>query len=448
MRTWIKNPLAVWTANGSDAAAGIVVDANNIVELVGGGDAPRERPDQVFDAEGLVITPGLINTHHHFYQTLTRAHPAALDKELFPWLRALYPIWARLTEEDIALSTELAIAELMLSGCTTTVDHHYLFTDALSSAIDRQVDAAVRTGMRVVLTRGSMSFGQSQGGLPPDHVVQDAEDILCDSERLIEEHHDPRPGAMVRVALAPCSPFSVSPELMRDTAALARRNGCLLHTHLAETEDESEYCVSRFGKRPVEFLEDIGWLADDVWVAHGIHFTAEEIERLGTAQVGVTHCPHSNMLLSSGVCRTLELASAGAPIGLGVDGSASNDANNLIQEVRQAFLLQRLRYGAERVSHLDALHWATAGGAQLLRRADIGQIAVGMCADLALFDLEETRFSGSGDPVAALVLCGAHRARHVMIDGTWRVQDGRLIDVDLSALRHAHGSAAQRLLAA
>ncbi len=448
MRTWIKNPLVVWTGSASIAAAGIVVDQDTIVELVAEGEAPSVAPDQEFDADGLVVTPGLINTHHHFYQTLTRAHPGALDKALFPWLRALYPVWANLTEDDIALSTELAVAELMLSGCTTTVDHHYLFTDALANAIDVQVEVTARSGMRTVLTRGSMSLGQSAGGLPPDRVVQSEDDILDDSERLIDKYHDPRPGAMTRVALAPCSPFSVSSELMRDSAELARRHGCLLHTHLAETEDEGEYCKSRFGKRPVELLDDLGWLADDVWVAHGIHFTNEEIARLGAAGVGISHCPNSNMVLSSGVCPTLELEAAGAPIGLGVDGSASNDANNMIQEVRQAFLLQRLHFGAERVSHEHALRWGTMGGAELLRRADIGQIVVGARADLALFDLDEDRFSGSGDPVAALVLCGAHRVSHLMVDGKWRVRDRRLLDADVGALRDAHRRAARRLIAA
>ena len=448
MRTWIKNPLAVWTGNGSNAAAGIVVDDETIVEVVAEGDVPAVAPDEEFDAAGLVVTPGLVNTHHHFYQTLTRAHPAALDKALFPWLRSLYPVWGRLSEDDIALSTELAVAELMLSGCTTTVDHHYLFTDALAHAIDVQVEVAARRGMRTVLTRGSMSRGQSTGGLPPDSVVQSEDDILADSERLIAKYHDPHPGAMTRVALAPCSPFSVSPELMRDSAELARRHGCLLHTHLAETEDESEYCVSRFGNRPVEFLDELGWLADDVWVAHGIHFTDDEVQRLGAAGVGVSHCPSSNMVLASGVCRTLELEAAGVAIGLGVDGSASNDANNMIQEVRQAFLLQRLHFGAERISHENALRWATLGGAALLRRADIGQISVGARADLALFDLDEDRFSGSGDPVAALVLCGAHRAAHLMVNGEWRVRDHNLLDADVASLRDEHRSAARRLTAA
>lgn len=447
MRTWIKNPLAVWTGNDRAADNGIVVADGVISELLAGSKRPAEPVDREFDASGLVVLPGLVNCHHHFCQTLTRAFPAALDQELFPWLRALYPVWAGLEADDISVATELALAELMLSGCSTTSDHHYLFTDAIHDAIDVQVDAARRLGIRVVLTRGSMSVGRSQGGLPPDHVVQDAEAILLDSERLIARYHDAAPGAMLQIALAPCSPFSVSTELMRETAALARKHGVLLHTHLGETEDEDEYCVRQFNQRPVDYLDDVGWLADDVWLAHGIHFTADEITRLGAAGIGISHCPHSNMLLSSGICRTRELEAAGAVIGLGVDGSASNDSSNLMQEVRQAFLLQRLHYGAAHVSHHDALRWATRGGAALLHRPELGELAPGHCADLALFDLDELRFSGAGDPLAALVLCGAHRVRHLMIGGEWRVSDGAIPGLDLAALRARHQHAATALTA-
>lgn len=445
MRTWIKNPLTVWTGGDAAADGGLIVDGGFIAEVLAAGQTPSAAVDREFDASGLVVLPGLINCHHHFYQTLTRAHPAALGKELFPWLVALYPLWGRLERGDIEVSTELALAELMLSGCSTTVDHHYLFTDAIADAIDVQAATAERLGMRVVLTRGSMSVGASGGGLPPDSVVQDAERILADSERLLDAYHDRERGAFLQVALAPCSPFSVSPELMRDTADLARRHGVLLHTHLGETEDENDYCLSRFGKRPVDYLADLGWLDDDVWLAHGIHFDDDEVRRLGAAGVGVSHCAHSNMVLSSGICRTLELERAGAPVGIGVDGSASNDASNLMQEVRQAFLLQRLHYGAAEVGHLDALRWATGGGARVLNRDDLGALAPGRCADIALFDLDELRFSGHGDPLAALVLCGAHRVRHLMVGGEWRVVDGELPGIDLAALRARHQRAAARL---
>jgi len=445
LRTWIKNPLAVWTGNDTSANNGIVVEGGTIVELLDGGASPVYRVDAEFDASDLVVLPGLVNCHHHFYQTLTRAFPLALDKELFPWLVALYPVWAGLDDECIAISTELALAELMLSGCSTSSDHHYVFTDRIATAIDVQVAVAKRLGARVVLTRGSMSLGKSNGGLPPDRVVQDADIILAESERLISDYHDPERNAFIQIALAPCSPFSVTPELMRDSAAIARQHGVLLHTHLGETEDENEFCRSRFGKRPLEYLAELGWLNDDVWLAHGIHFDDDEVARLGAAATGIAHCPSSNMVLASGICRVGDLEAEGAPVGLGVDGSASNDCSNMMQEVRQAFLLQRIRAGADSISHNDALRWGTQGGARVLRRADIGSLAPGQCADLALFDLEELRFSGSGDPVAALVLCGAHRVRHLMIGGEWRVTNGEIPGVDLGKLRSEHRRSAARL---
>ncbi len=447
LRTWIKQPLAIWTGNDSAADAGIIIEDGMIAELLSTGSEPSAPVDQTFDASDLVVLPGLINCHHHFYQTLTRAYPAALDRELFAWLRALYPVWAGLDSDAVAVSTELALAELMLSGCTLTSDHHYLFTDDILDAIDVQASVGERLGIRLTMTRGSMSVGESDGGLPPDHVVQDADTILADSERLIGRYHDAAAGAQLQVALAPCSPFSVSEELMRDTATLARQHGVLLHTHLAETDDENNYCLSKFGKRPLDYLADLDWLGDDVWLAHGIHFNDDEIARLGKAGVGISHCPNSNMVLASGTCRTLELEAAGSPIGLGVDGSASNDANNAIQEVRQAFLLQRLHYGSAKVSHLDAFRWATAGGARLLGRDDLGELAIGRCADLAFFDLNETRFSGHGDPLAALLLCGAHRVRHLMIHGEWRVENYELSGIDLEALQARHREAAARLAA-
>ena len=446
MRTWIKNPLAVWTGSDTDASNGIVVDGSTIVELLGVGAPPATSVDVEFDASGLVVLPGLINCHHHFYQTLTRAFPAALNKELFPWLTELYPVWACLDEDSIAIATELALAELMLSGCTTASDHHYLFTDTTTAAIDVQVAVARRLGCRVTLTRGSMSLGKSDGGLPPDRVVQSADDILAESERLVNAYHERDEDAFVQIALAPCSPFSVTPELMRDTAELARKHNVLLHTHLGETRDENEFCLSRYGKRPLDYLADLGWLAGDVWLAHGIHFEDNEVARLGAAATGIAHCPSSNMVLASGICRAQELEAAGAPIGLGVDGSASNDCSNMMQEVRQAFLLQRLHYGAANISHDDALRWGTDGGARILHRPELGTIAAGKCADLALFDLDELRFSGSGDPVAALVLCGAHRVRHLMIGGDWRVEDGELPGVDLDELRNRHGQLAIKLV--
>ena len=446
--TWIKQPAAVFTANELDAGGGVVVRGDRIVELVGRGTEPDTPPDNMFDASGKVLLPGLVNGHHHFYQTLTRAFPSALNKPLFGWLKTLYPVWANLTEEAVAVSTRLALAELMLSGCTTASDHHYLFSAALTRAIDVQVEAAHALGMRVVLTRGSMSLSVEDGGLPPRSVTEPESTILTESERLIRCYHDATPHAMCQIALAPCSPFSVTPDLMRETARLARVHGVRLHTHLGETMDENEYCVAKFGMRPLDYLEDVDWLADDVWLAHGIHFTKEEIARLGAAGTGICHCPSSNMVLASGICPVHELLSAGARVGLGVDGSASNDSSNLMQEVRQALLIGRLRYGAESVTHQSVLRLATRGSADLLGRPELGELRPGAAADVALFGLDELRFSGHGDPLAALVLCGASRVSDLMIAGVWRVRDGELLDVDLDALAHEHRHIAEGLVAA
>ncbi|TKB06791.1 8-oxoguanine deaminase [Desulforhopalus sp. IMCC35007] len=447
-KIWIKNPLAVYTLNGADADGGIVVTQNQIVELVPKGSEPKAPCDAIFDASKHVVLPGLINTHHHFYQTLTRAVPAACGKELFDWLKVLYNIWAKLTPAHIEISSRLALAELLLSGCTTASDHHYVFPAGLEHAIDLQIAEAAKLGIRVALTRGSMSLSIEDGGLPPKSVVQSDEVILTDSERLIKRYHQPDPGAMVQLILAPCSPFSVSEALMAETARLARRHGVRLHTHLAETHDETSYCVDIFGVRPVDYLERVGWLKGDVWLAHGIQFEPEEISRLGAAGVGVSHCPSSNMVLASGICSTLDLEAAGCPVGLGVDGSASNDCSNIMQEVRQALLLQRLKYGAGRVSHLDALRWGTQGSARCLGRDDLGEISPGKQADLALFTLDELRFSGSGDPLAALVMCGAHRADYVMVAGKWVVKEGEIPGLDLEQLMSEHSGLAKNLLMA
>lgn len=445
MNLWIKNPLAVLTDDSLDATGGVVVQGGKIAELVSRGKQPTGTVDRVFDATSHVVLPGLINTHHHFYQTLTRACPAALNKELFPWLKSLYPIWAGLTEEMIHVATRLAAAELLLSGCTTTSDHHYIFPQAAPEALDIQVDAIKQIGIRAILTRGSMSLGEDEGGLPPRNTIQDEDTILTDCERVIDRYHDPDAGAMMQVALAPCSPFSVSEELMRATAVLARQKQVRLHTHLAETRDENDFCLNQFGRRPVDYLEQVGWLQSDVWLAHGIHFTDQEIARLGRAGVGICHCPSSNMILGSGICRSRELEQAGCPLGLGVDGSASNDGSNMIQEVRQALLLQRLRYGSAEITHFDALRWATTGSARCLGRDDIGKIAPGKQADLALFTLDAARFSGAGDPLAALLLCGAHQADYVMVAGKWRIENGRLSQTDLPDLLREHEKIARGL---
>ena len=441
-RLWIRNPLA---CSDPGAAGGIVVTRKRIVEKVAGGQQPHQPVNETFDASGHVLLPGLVNTHHHFYQTLTRAYSPALNKELFPWLTTLYDVWANLNDSQMALASELAMVELLMSGCTTVADHHYVFSGALVNAIDCQVETAQRLGVRAALTRGSMSVGRDDGGLPPQTVVQDEQTIVEDSQRLIDRYHQRAEGAMTTIALAPCSPFSVSRELMRESARLAEKNDVCLHTHLAETEDETAYCQKLFGMRPLDYLEDSGWLTDRTWLAHGIHFNDDEIQRLGRAGTGIAHCPSSNMVLGSGLCRTLELEAAGSPVGLAVDGSASSDHSNLASEMRQALLLGRLRYSPSQVTHEAVIRWATEGSARCLGRTDIGGLEPGQQADLALFKLDEPRFSGAENPLAALLLCGAHRADRVMVAGRWRVTGGQPCDVDLDALMARHDEAARQL---
>ena len=440
MRLWIKDPLAI-LAQGAER--GLVVEGTRIVELVARGKTPSTPVGASFNAARHVVLPGLVNTHHHFYQTLTRAHPQAINQDLFPWLVALYPIWARLKPAHLRVAVRLALTELMLSGCTTAADHHYLFPPGLEHAIDIEVEEARKLGLRMTVSRGSMNRSQKDGGLPPDEVVQDEDTILADSERVLKLFHDPRPGADIRIALAPCSPFSVTKRLMAESAALAERHDCQLHTHLCETKDEERFCQEMYGMRPVNLLEQTGWMSPRTWLAHGVHFNAQEIGRLGRAGVGVSHCAASNMVLASGICPTKDLEAAGAPVGLGVDGSASNDSSNIMEAVRHALMIGRLRYGASAVTHLDVLRWATEGSARCLGRDDIGRIAVGLEADLALFTLAEPRFSGAHDPLAALVLCGAHRADRVMVAGQWRVIDGAPVGVDLPALLAEHRAAAR-----
>ncbi|MGF1698987.1 8-oxoguanine deaminase [Photobacterium makurazakiensis] len=442
---WLKNPLAIYTGTHYDANGGVVVRGNTVIELVANGQSPHHPIDAVIDASQHVITPGLINAHHHFYQTLTRAYPDALNKELFNWLQSLYPVWAGLDEDMMSVATELALVEMMMSGCTTASDHHYLIPTGLEHAIDLQVEAAQKLGIRAIFTRGSMSLGEDDGGLPPRHTIQTEDAIVDDSLRLIRSYHQRDAGAMTQIALAPCSPFSVTTELMKETAYIAKQENVMMHTHLCETIDEEDFCLERFGYRPVDYLEEVGWLNNRTWLAHGIHFNDEEIQRLGKANIGISHCPTSNMMLASGICRNNELEAAGVSIGLGVDGSASNDGSNMIAEVRMAMYLQRLRYGSANVSHFDALRWATAGSAKAMGRDDIGTLAVGKQADIAMFKLDDIRFSGSHDPLAALLLCGAQQADRVMINGQWRVHDGQVIGVDIDQLLTRHRKAAMRL---
>ena len=439
MRLWIKDPIAILAAG---AERGVVVEDGQIAECVARGQSPAIRADASFDASRHVVLPGLVSAHHHFYQTLTRAHPAGLGKDLIPWLIAMERVWDRMTPEALRIAVRMALVELMLSGCTTAADHHNLFPPGLEDAIDIEVEEAMRLGLRMTVSRGSMGISEKDGGLQPDSIVQDSDTILKDSERVLRLYHDRNPGAMIRVALAPCSPLAVPRRVMEGSAELAERFGARLHCHLCQSPDEDVYAMQAFGKRSVDILEEAGWLGSRTWVAHGIYFNPAEIERLGRAGVGVAHCAASDMLFAQGICPTKDLEAAAAPIGLGVDGSASNDSSNMMEAVRHSLMLGRLRYGAS-VTHLDALRWATEGAARCLGRDDIGAIAPGMQADLALFTLDEPRFSGAHDPIAALVLCGAYRADRVMVAGRWRVTDGKPEGVDLAALIARHKSAAR-----
>ncbi len=429
---------------------------DGFIEQVGPTGSLPETADEVLDLDGFIVLPGLVNTHHHFYQTLTRAVPAAQDANLFNWLKTLYPIWARMTAEDIYVSTQTALAELVLSGCTTASDHLYLFPNG--SSLDDEIAAALEVGVRLQASRGSMSLGESKGGLPPDSVVDTEDDILADSVRLIERYHDPRPGAMTQIVLAPCSPFSVTSELMRQSARLARLYGVHLHTHLAETQDEEAFCRQMFGHRPVAYMESVDWVGEDVWFAHSVHVNTEEIGVYARTGCGVAHCPSSNMRLGSGIAPLQEYMQAGVKVGLGVDGSASNDSSHLLAEARQAMLLARLRAGLMGASlstedapplltARKALELATRGGAAVLGRTDIGSLEAGKCADFFAIRLDKLAYAGGlHDPVAAVLFCAPQGVDLSVIGGKMVVKDGQLLTVDVPHLVERHNQAAHRLL--
>lgn len=442
MKTWIKNPKAILADNAEN---GVVIENDKIIELVGKGQLPSFIIDKTIDASDLVVIPGLVSTHHHYYQTLTRAYSDSLDKELFAWLTTLYDVWGNLTPESLYTSSKTAMAELLLSGCTTSADHHYVFPRGLENATDIQVMAAKEMGMRSMLTRGSMNLSKKDGGLPPDCVVQSEDDILADCERVINKYHETHEGAMIQIALAPCSPFSVTKSIMEKTAVLAKKHNVMMHTHLSETEDENKFCEKMFGCRPIDYLDQVGWLNDKTWLAHAIHYTDEELVRLGKAGVGMSHCASSNMILSSGVFRSIAAEKAGCKVSLAVDGSASNDHSNMMLELRQAFLLQRL-HNSSAISHKNVLRWGTLGGAQTLGRNDIGELKVGKQADIAMYKLDEIQFWGADDPLAALVICGATRADKVMVAGKMKVEGGILVDVDMEQLRKDHRKAQYSLI--
>ena len=393
-------------------------------------DAPEAR---VIDASSCLIIPGLINTHHHLYQTLQRNIPAVQNAELFDWLKTLYRVWQHLTPEAVRVGTLLGCGELLKTGCTTSLDQHYIFPRGLDEdLIGIQVEAAGRLGIRFHPTRGSMSRGQSQGGLPPDSVVQDEKTILKDCIQVIERHHDPAPFSMTRVAISPCSPFSVSRELLVETVRLARDKGVLCHTHVAETGDEETYCQEIYGMRPLELMEDVGWMGPDISFAHGIHFTDPELDRLAGAGTAVAHCPTSNMRLGSGVARVPEMMARGITVGLAVDGSASNDSSDMIGEMRNGLLVHRLTFGAAAMTARDMLYLATRGGARLLGRPELGSLEVGQAADLAMIDMNRMEYTGAlSDPLAALIFSGIdHTVTLTLVNGQIVVEDGRLVHVD------------------
>ncbi len=414
----------------------VLIDGGMIVEVCPSQDAGSGAVDQVIDASEHLVIPGLVNTHHHLYQSLTRGLKGVQDAGLFDWLGALYPRWGRIDYQAVKMAAQVSIAELLLSGCTTTSDHHYLFPRGSDVRLEAVLEAAESLGIRLHACRGSMSVGASKGGLPPDDCVEGEDEILKDCRRVLERFHDDRLGSMRRIDLAPCSPFSVSVELLRDTAALARERCVLLHTHAAETQDEEEYCRQRFGMRPIEWLETIGWLGPDVYLAHCVHLTDADITHLAATQTGIVHCPCSNMRLGSGIAPVARLLKAGAKVGLGVDGSSSNDGGHLLAEARQALLLQRAAHGAGALSVAEAFRMATLGGAAVLSRRELGNIEEGCAADIAMFRRDDVALAGAveHDPLGALILGHVGRADRVLVNGQTVVKEGQVVGIDLGAL--------------
>lgn len=453
----VKNATLIVTMDGENRElkdAAIFCRDGFIEQICAQADLPQTA-DRVIDLRDHIILPGLVNTHHHFYQTLTRALPACQDANLFNWLTALYLIWARMTPDDIFLSTQTALAELALSGCTTASDHLYLFPNG--SKLDDQIEAAAQIGMRLHASRGSMSLGQSQGGLPPDSVVDTEENILADSERLILRYHDPNPGSKLQIVLAPCSPFSVTGELMRESAKLARRYGVHLHTHLAETEDEDDFCIAKFGHKPVAYMQSLDWVGNDVWFAHSVWVNDDEMNVFAQHGCGVAHCPSSNMRLASGIAPIMTMLGKDIKVGLGVDGSASNDGSHMLNEARQAMLLSRLNSGIKGASRSapdapalmtarQALSIATRGGAAVLGRKDIGSLEVGKCADFFAINLNRLDYAGAlQDPLAAVVFCAPVKADYTVVGGNLIVEKGEFLPLDIAKQTEKHNAASRRL---
>jgi cytosine/adenosine deaminase-related metal-dependent hydrolase len=440
----------VFTGAGQEIENGWLLTRDGFITEVGSGPPPAA--GEVLHLSNCVAVPGLVNAHDHMYQWATRGYVP--DGGLFEWLRALYPVWANIDADTVRLAARAAMARLLLSGCTLSTDHHYVFPRGREGIFEALVETASELGLRFHPCRGSMSLGESKGGLPPDSVVEDEDAILADTEKKIHDFHDPAPGSMCRVVVAPCSPFSVTPELMRDSAALARRHGVRLHTHLAETLDEERFCLERFGKRPFELMKDLGWTGDDVWFAHGIHFNDEEIAGVAATGTGVAHCPSSNLRLGAGICRVSDLVRAGARVGLGVDGAASNEDASLATELHQALLLARGRAAMQgdpdAATALDARGaWrlATAGGAACLGRDDCGTLVPGKCADVAFFRIDDLAHAGLDDPLAGLALAPAARAEAVVVNGAIVVRDGQLLTGDEAQIARDVAAESTRLRA-
>jgi 8-oxoguanine deaminase len=423
---------------------GAVLIKGNVIEAVGPTSDVPAQADRIIDARGKILLPGLVNTHHHLYQTLTRCYPPAQDAPLFSWLQSLYPIWAKLTPQAVYLSALVGLAELVLSGCTTAVDQLYLFPNGVR--LEDEIRAARELGVRFHPCRGSMSLGESEGGLPPDEVVEDEEAILADSRRVIEEFHEPAPYSMCRIMVSPCSPFSVTPELMRDSRELAQSYGVHCHSHVAETLDEEAFCQEKYGCRPVEYLASVGWLGEDVSYAHGVHLNEDELQLLADTGTGIAHCPTSNMRLGSGIAPVTRMLEVGVKVGLAVDGSASNDSSHMLNEARMAMLLQRVKQGPTAIGARQVLDMATRGGASLLGRDDIGVLSPGKAADVIAIDAQRLQYSGSGDIVAATVFCSPAEVDLSIINGRIVVEDGQLAELDLGPALEEHNRLARELM--
>ncbi len=454
----VKNAALIVTMDSQDRELqdAAIFCRDGFIEQIGSAAELPSEADEILDLAGHIILPGLINTHQHFYQTLTRALPAAQDANLFNWLKTLYPIWARMDADAVFISTQTALAELALSGCTTASDHLYLFPNG--SRLDDEIDAAAEIGLRLHASRGSMSLGESKGGLPPDSVVDSEDAILRDSQRLIERYHDPKPGSKLQIVLAPCSPFSVTGDLMRESAKLAREYGVHLHTHLAETEDEDDFCLQKFGYKPVAYMQTVDWIGNDVWFAHSVHVNSDEIDLYARHGCGVAHCPSSNMRLASGIAPVMQMLARGVKLGLGVDGSASNDGSHMLAEARQAMLLSRLNSGVHGASRSapdapplmtarQALSIATRGGAAVLGREDIGSLAIGKCADFFAVNLNRLEYTGAWqDPLAAVVFCAPVKADWTVVAGRPVVKAGELVSLDLPHHIEKHNAASRKMI--